>query len=297
MFERFILATDLSPAASAVVDCAAGLRQLGARHGLLLQCLDLQQATSTALSYTTGPLEAALAQQKTSLEAQGFEVETRVVPGFAKREINRIAEQEGYDLVVVGSHGHSIAAEALLGGVATEVIHSARKPVLVVRLQRIAQGEEICTLPAGCALGGHVLFPTDFSENADRAFAVVEALVSAQRWPVTLVHVQDRARIEPHLSGRLAEFDEIDRSRLQALSERLLKLGAPKVDVLLRHGSPAAEIVAAARECDARLLVMGSQGRSLVAEVFLGSVSHRVVREAPAPVLLIPAERSGHRGE
>lgn len=292
MFDRFILATDLSPAASAIVDCAASLRSLGARHCLLLQCLDMQQAVSTAYSYSTAPLDAMLAQQKSSLEEQGFEVETRIVPGFAKREINRIAEQEDYGLIVVGSHGHSIAGEALLGGVATEVIHSARKPVLVLRLQQRAEGGEICLQPSGCDLGGSLLFPTDFSENADRAFTVVEALVALQRRPVTLLHVQDRARIEPYLTERLAEFDRIDRARLEELGQRLRERGSPDVDVQLRYGSPFAEIVSAARERNVHLVLMGSQGRGFVAEVFLGSVSHRVVRHAPAPVLLIPAARA-----
>jgi hypothetical protein len=42
MFERFIVASDLSPASDAVVGCLAGLRAFGARHALLLQCLDMQ---------------------------------------------------------------------------------------------------------------------------------------------------------------------------------------------------------------------------------------------------------------
>jgi nucleotide-binding universal stress UspA family protein len=38
-------------------------------------------------------------------------------------------------------------------------------------------------------------------------------------------------------------------------------------------------------------VVMGSQGRGFLAEVFLGSVSHQVVRRSPVPVLLVPAGR------
>jgi len=37
--------------------------------------------------------------------------------------------------------------------------------------------------------------------------------------------------------------------------------------------------------------VMGSQGRGFIGEVFLGSVSHQVVRRAPVPVLLVPTLR------
>ncbi len=143
MFERFIVATDLSPASDAMVGCLAGLSTYGARHALLLLCLDMQEATSAAFSYTTSPLETVLARQQAMLEKQGFEVETRIVPGFARSEINRIARAEDCGLVVVGSHGHS-----MLGGVASEVLHGATRPVLVMRLRRDEQSGEVCVLPA-----------------------------------------------------------------------------------------------------------------------------------------------------
>ncbi|MGZ8145008.1 MAG: universal stress protein [Methylosarcina sp.] len=39
------------------------------------------------------------------------------------------------------------------------------------------------------------------------------------------------------------------------------------------------------------LFVMGSQRRGFISEVFLGSVSHNIIRKAPVPVLLVPAIR------
>jgi len=292
MFERFIVATDLSPASDAVVGCLSGLRALGGRHALLLQCLDMQQAASVALSYTTALLDDYLARQKAVLEGQGFEVETRVVPGFAKREINRIAHAEDCDLIVVGSHGHSILGEALLGGVASEVIHGAARPVLVVRVARGPESGEVCVSPRTCELASHLLFPTDFSPNADLAFTVVGSLVSSGVRQVTLLHVQDRGLFEPHLTHRREEFDTIDRARLESLAQRLRVQGAgPRVEIALRYGVPHQEILAVARERDAHLIAMGSQGRGFVPELLLGSVSHRVARQAESPVLLIPAER------
>ncbi len=291
MFSRFIIATDLSPASFSVVNCIGGLKAYGARECLLLQCMSFQEVSSIGLSYTTAVLESILKEQKLILEQQGYTVETRTVPGFAKREINRIAEEDDYSLIVVGSHGHSMISEALLGGVAYDVIHNARKPVLVVRLAKTREEGNVCIQATRCDFIGHILFPTDFSENADLAFTYLEGLVGEGVKRVTLLHVQDKTRIDPHLKHRLEEFNEIDRERLEILKESLAKRGKPVIDIELVYGSPYTEIIRLIRERNVNLVVMGNQGRGFVKELYLGSVSHNVVRTSEASVLLIPAKR------
>lgn len=297
MFSRIIIATDLSPASFAVVNCLGGLRALGAQHCLLLQCLNLRKATSTALSYTTAPLEVFLEQQKDILEKQGFEVRTRIVPGFAKREINRIAAEENCSLVVIGSHGHSMLAEVLLGGVAYEVIHSARKPVLVVRLEKEPETDDECVHASRCDFSAHVLFPTDFSKNSDLAFTYVQKLASSGARRITLLHVLDEGCIDLQRSGETATISEIDRARLEQMKDLLGRSSNSEIDIEVRYGSPFEQITKLVRERDVSLVVMGSQGRGFVEEVFLGSVSHNVVRQSGASVLLIPAvgrSQTGH---
>ena len=59
----------------------------------------------------------------------------------------------------------------------------------------------------------------------------------------------------------------------------------------ITNGSPVNEILKKAREDAASLIVMGSQGRGYISELFLGSVSHNVARHAGMPVLLVPSPR------
>ena len=291
MFSRFIIATDLSLASSVVINCIGGLRAYGAKHCLLLQCLSIQEASSIAASYTTAQIECMLKDHKQVLEQQGFSVETKVLPGFAKREVNRIAREEGYGLIVIGSYGHSMVSEMLLGGVAFDVIHHACKPLLIVRLEKKEADGNARFQASRCDFSGHVLFPTDFSANADEAFAFLEKLVSNGVKHVTILHVQSKVRIDPHLKHRLEEFNEIDRRRLEKMKETLKLKGNPDIDIELVYGAPFTEIMRAVRERNVNLVVMGSQGRGFVKELFLGSVSHNVARNAEASVLLIPAKR------
>ena len=286
MFERLIVASDLSPASYAVVSCLAGLEDFGAQQCLLLQCLTLTDAASTAFSYDTGPLEAMLAEQQQILERQGFSVETRTVVGSPRQQIVSIAKEEGYSLVVIGSQGRSLVAERLLGGVAYGVINSATTPVLVVPVQGSSHDESICEPLSRCGFAEHVLFATDFSAMADQAFGYLQQLVAHGARRVTLAHVQDKIKLEKHLSARLEEFNEIDRARLDDLKQALLEHGDPRVDIDVSYGVPHREITRLVRERDVQLVLMGTQGRGFVGELMLGSVSHSVVRNSIAPVLL-----------
>ncbi len=135
------------------------------------------------------------------------------------------------------------------------------------------------------------MFCTDFSDTAERAFPYVEEIVECGAKRVTLLHVQDRGRIEKYLKDRLGEFNEIDRERLQRLKKSLEQRGASQVQIELPYGLPIQEILRIAERENKSLIVMGSQGRGFIGEVFLGSVSHQVVRRAPVPVLLVPALR------
>jgi nucleotide-binding universal stress UspA family protein len=62
---------------------------------------------------------------------------------------------------------------------------------------------------------------------------------------------------------------------------------AGNVTTLLRVGSPAREIVAAAADQSANLIVMATHGRGEVHRLLVGSVADKVIRMAPCPVLIV----------
>jgi len=291
MFSKILVATDLSAASYAVTQCATGFRSLGAKECILLQCLNLSEAASAAVAQQKGILERSLLDQKAILEKSGLKVHAEVVTGNAAIEINRIAREREVSLVVVGSHGHTLAGELLLGGVANAVIHHAVKPVLVVRVERKPATGEVCVKGETCDFVRHVLFPTDFSDHADHAFQRVKHLVASGAREVTLLHVQDKNRIDPHLMHRLEEFNRLDRIRLAEMKDALAKSGSATIHDEVCFGHPVQEILHRIESKGITLVVMGSQGRGFISEVFLGSVSHNIARHSPAPVMLVPARR------
>lgn len=291
MFKEFIVATDLSPASQAVVSCLSGLKDYGAENCLLLQCLSFADAASSAFSYDAEKLAELLKIQKDILEKQGFNVEVRSVVGAPKYEINQIANTEGYELIVVGSQGKSIAEEKMLGGVAYGIINKSSKPVLVIPIKKESGDDNICATYQRCKFTDHLLFATDFSEVANNAFATLEKLAVHGVKKVTMVHVQDKVNLEQHLKDRLEEFNEHDRKRLEYLKGLLSKKSDAEIETEICYGLPHEEITRLVLERNAQMVVMGTQGRGFMGEIFLGSVSHNVVRLSEAPVLLVPVKR------
>lgn len=288
MFQRLIVATDLSPASFAVVNGLRGLQAYGAEQCLLLQCLSLKDAVSAAYSSHSESMDEMLVEQKGLLEKQGFAVEARTIAGSAKQEINRIAVEEQYALIVVGTQGESLTRERLLGGVAYGIINTSKKPVLVMPVAKAPDDTDTCALLTRCDFSEHIILATDFSEIANKAFIHVEQMVARGARKVTLVHVQDKNDLKQHLKKRSAAINALDRSRLENLQQTLLAQGLAQVDIEICYGEPFVEITRLAREGNAHLVVMGTQGHSFFGEIFLGSVSHNVARTSVAPVLLIP---------
>lgn len=293
MFSRIVVATDLSEASDSVVGCLHGLKPLGPREIILTHALGLRHLED--LKYLLAPqAEKKLQDQKKVLADQGFQVTVRIEPGVPALEINRVACEAKTGMIVIGSHGATLAREILLGSVATEVLHQSRHPVFVARLKITdttggpTRCEMLCT-----DFHRHVLFATDFSDTSERAFEYVEKIVESGGRRVTLLHVQERSRIERHLLDRLDEFNRIDEERLERMRTRLTELRADDVSIHVPYGHAIEEIVARAARDVATLIVMGSQGRGALASVVLGNVSLQVTRLTNVPVLLVPAIRSG----
>jgi nucleotide-binding universal stress UspA family protein len=80
---------------------------------------------------------------------------------------------------------------------------------------------------------------------------------------------------------------------MDSLVRQAVDAGVRATTALVGGGVPAREIVRAAEESKADLLVLGTHGRTGVARLFLGSVAAAVVATASCPVLTVRAEPAG----
>lgn len=289
MFDKTIIVSEISPASDDMIKCMEGLKTLGVKKCLVVQYFNPGEIEVGVSEYLRDIFQENLRKQEAVLKTQGFEVETRIVTGNMKNEINRLAVEEGFDLIVVGGGKHTFLGALIFGEIAYDVISHAKRPVLLVRSLDTSDEEVVSTKKSDIL--EHILFPTDFSDNADIAFEYVKEMVRNGVGKVTLLHVQDQLVIQPYLLHRLLEFNEIDKERLEKYKDELLAYGEVEVEIEISFGSPIAEIMSVIDCKKIPLVVMGTQGRGYIKEVFLGSVSHNIARHASASILLIPGNQ------
>jgi len=140
-----------------------------------------------------------------------------------------------------------------------------------------------------------ILVGVDFSEHSNDALAeacrIAEANAAVELHvlhvvppPIGDVGIYGAA---PDFATELDTFIERGRNELGAVCAGIADELTPRVHQHIRAGTPARELVAAARDIDADLIVVGTHGRTGIQRVLLGSIAENVLRHAPCSVLTV----------
>jgi len=139
-----------------------------------------------------------------------------------------------------------------------------------------------------------VLHPTDFSSASGTAFRRAVAEARARKAPLLILHVlapvvpivgegyiSPAAYEQMSTAARAWAQKRLDRALAKSKTARVRARG------MLRDGVAHEQIARVAKARHAKLIVMGTHGRTGVARFFLGSVAARVAATAPCPVLTV----------
>ena len=225
--------------------------------------------------------EAASARVTEITGRSAEEFELIVDDGTPQALILSRAEGWPADLIIMGSHGQTSAADALLGSVTDSVIRHAHCPVLIVR-----RGGP----------GRRILAGTDFSDPSLPAIKAAADEAKRVGGELTVIHVLDLVwapAAYPALAFGGAPFN-ISAEELKDLEavatwrlEESLKHFNVAGDTLVTTGSAGAALIDIASERKADLVVVGTIGRTGLRRALLGSVAETVARRAPCSVLVV----------
>jgi nucleotide-binding universal stress UspA family protein len=145
-----------------------------------------------------------------------------------------------------------------------------------------------------------ILYPTDFSNEATRAFNHVKKLKEAGAQEVILLHVIDRRDFYSfeHYGAmkRMVEMDVVDQmlekeilKQMEPIEEELTKLGFV-IKKRIEKGIPFREILKVEKDENVSVIVIGSHGKTNIIEMLLGSTAEKVLRKASKPIILVKRE-------
>lgn len=275
--------TDFTPLSQQAVDLAVAVcRRFGARL-VLEHNLDARPPAFVSVTWMWTEGHGLTDEQKSHEAEKKLRQLLAQLPSDLPREAKltrgpvdvallEVARLVPADLIVMGSHGgnrpeHHSLTEKILDG--------APCPVLTLtencKLEFLEPAE---TIPA--------LVPADFSAHSRAALR--QALSLLDRLPLTLhvVHVE-RSPLEP---GDPEGF----RRRLEVLVPEPLR---SRVRFHLRSGERTEQILDAARELSAKLILMGAQPKGVLGRFFRDASVPDILHGATCPVWFVPASRAG----
>lgn len=138
-----------------------------------------------------------------------------------------------------------------------------------------------------------LLIAVDDDPIAAHAAEVGMDLARSLNAQMALIHAIDPSLIFAPETGVAADELSLragqDAARMMADFRARLPIGTQALQ-FIPQGFPGSEIIKAAREWEADLIVIGSHGRRGITRALVGSVAEAVMREAPCPVLVVRAK-------
>lgn len=278
--QRILVATDFSPHADRAFEWAAVLaRRFSAQLELVTSVFIMPFASGppgmpVPADFARGLREGAERRlAELAGRATGVRVTSTVLHEDPSSGICALAREHGSDLLALGTRGRAGLAHVLLGSVAERTARLAPCPVLTLHAE-VSPPRPLKRL----------LVPTDFSDAAHAAAAFALRLLEPGGslvfgHVIPLVLAGDKPLPDPHSEAwARAEYQKL-----------VGTLGGVAAELDLRFGAADGAVLDAAAEHAADAIVIGTQGRTGLAHVLLGSVAERVIRRAPLPVFSVKA--------
>lgn len=238
------------------------------------------------------PDEKNLAEQNLEIASeyikkQGFKVTKKdYINGHADKVILNFINENDYDLVVLGSHGKK-GISKWLGSVSRKVASKSHIPVLIGRPPKKekydVKTKEILIAADGSAHSYHALEKlTQLFNLKSASIEIINVIPGVENLPVEISMDKDWLEICMERQETLAK--EIFQKSKDILEKNKLKLK----NTIIKEGDAALKILEYLEDNPKMLTVMGTHSREGVSNILLGSVSKRVLDNAPNLLLIVP---------
>jgi nucleotide-binding universal stress UspA family protein len=265
-------------------------------HESELTVLHVEEALHSAASLEAGSHLELTARQNELLHdfvnnvgGKDRNVRVELVTAEAVSGIREHAAREGSDLIVMGTHGRSGLARAVLGSVTERVVRQSPAPVLTIPPSAGLRDDLMPFDPILCA--------SDFSPACRMALDMAIMMGQEADARLILLHALQLPHFDPGIVPMpLPMSTRIDVSAFHKDAVARLERGLPsdamfrsRPEPVVAEGFPADVILQTASREDVKLIVMGVQARGVLDRMIFGSTTRRVMQAATCPVLSVRA--------
>ncbi|MCG2806996.1 MAG: universal stress protein [Actinomycetota bacterium] len=281
MLRSVMIPADFTPESALILRFAEGLPALGVKRVVLGHVVEASGLEGPVIAAKVDKACDDIRALTGRLVEAGLDVETRVGTGDPAQGLLALATESYVAAVVCGTHGRGIISKLISGSVAEEIAVEANVPTMLVRFDLLRTREE----PSSFArdFGKQVLLPIDFSSSSTRALMSVLELPRGSVGMLYLMHVLD-----PGLHGgpleRAREGAGFQLDNLRKIAED----AGVQARCVVKQGPALRSILQEANERRVTGIVVGTRGQNPLQEAVLGSTSMAIVRQASAPVLIVP---------
>ncbi len=280
--KNILAATDFSPASESALGYALAIARHYKSKVLLVHAVESTSHSRPrpgAESHASNVLQSNAAQ-RLSAEAEkcgDVECERCLLTGTALEVVDHILSLDHIDLIVVGTHGTRGVKKLLTGSVAEQIFHHVRCPVLVVG-RSSSEGKPTWGPK-------RILVATDLQSDESQAIEYATALAREYDARLAMLHFTSPAG-PPFPQDTELIIAPYFRSRLKELISNWPELDHP-AEVWVEFGDdPVAGILRVATRRQIDLLVLSVHPREPWTSHFVHN-AHRIVGEAPCPVLVV----------
>ena len=292
-FKNILLLTDFSEASKAASAYALGLaRHFGAQlfPAHAFDPLILTEITDATLLHRVA--ENAEKQLAGLIQEKDVPVHPLFMQGMIETAFPRWINENGIDLVVVGTHGRRGLQRLLMGSTAEFVFRNATCPVLTV-------GPHVDVRPYAGFRAGNILFPTDLGAHAGFGATYALSFAHEANARLALLHV---IPLDSAVSCDRYEITRTALGKLKTLVPPDAQLWC-KPEFSVEVGEPEEKIVDFAESARPDLIVLGLPQNKEFSAHFRTGVTYKTICSAPCPVLTVrdmtpqPLKLEGNRKE
>ena len=291
VFRKMMFVTQFEELGYGALQSLLVLRSAGLEHIILMNVIERDRvAMHRGLGYDKDE-ERRLKEQANirfidwaeSLFETGMEVGDYIVVGNVVSDTLEAVTAEDADLIVIGQRKRKMIEFFYSGDDIIELLRRSHRPVLIYKELDSNSCSDACLADNPFC---RTLLAVDWSPASLLALKYLKTMKNVVQ-DASVIHVASPKELKGTSSLDIQKLRKEKRGQLAKICDELEAEGI-NCRPHLYVGEPVAEILRAAREFNASMIMMGSSGTSVWRERWVGSTPRTIVEKSPYPALIIP---------